>query len=219
MRIITRSENQNMQRENHELLKSLKNVYKKLHKSTRHLDFLEKCISHRVIPKFVSLPESASKHMSKEETFTIEKRKVEAEIKNQKNRISFLENQYDNEILTFKLTFKINYEYENALKDLKNSVHRSERFSDEKRDKKLKQLINLRFTEFSTVEIYNLSSTDIPDDVKSILNLGRNLAIGDSARGSNILWQKKTYLILFKITGAKMKLMKKFWKKFTPTQS
>ena len=88
MRIITRSENQNMQRENHELLKSLKNVYKKLHKSTRHLDFLEKCISHRVIPKFVSLPESASKHMSKEETFTIEKRKVEAEIKNEK--IGFL---------------------------------------------------------------------------------------------------------------------------------
>ena len=70
--------------------------------------------------------------MSKEETFTIEKQKVKAEVKNQKNRIFFLDNQFDNKIHTFKLRLKINNEYENALKDLKNSVHRSERFRSKK---------------------------------------------------------------------------------------
>ena len=69
MRIFTRSENQNEEPRNYELLKFLEFTYGKLHKSLRHEDFLQKCLWHRVIPKFIRLPEGLNKHISKEETF------------------------------------------------------------------------------------------------------------------------------------------------------
>ena len=185
MRIITWSENQNEQTKSTELLKTLKNVYKKLHKSKRHGNFLEKCIAHRVTPNFIKLPVTAYKHLSKKETKKIEKREIEKELNIQKNKMSNLENEFENKLLTFKLTFNNNYEYEISLQNLKSSVQRSEKYSDEKRDKKLKALLNVRFSEFSKVEIYNLSTTLIPDEVKSILQLGKSLAIGGSPRGSN----------------------------------
>ena len=41
--------------------------------------------------------------------------------------MSNLENEFENKLLTFKLTFNNNYEYEISLQNLKSSVQRSEK--------------------------------------------------------------------------------------------
>ena len=130
MRIIHRSEYQNKEKIITELLKTFRNGYKKLHKSYRHENFLEKCLSHRVTSNFISLPTIAYKHLSKEEIRKIEKRQIEEESKTQKIRISTLKSEFENNILTFKLTFNNNYDYEISPQNLKSSLQRSEKFSD-----------------------------------------------------------------------------------------
>ena len=85
----------------------------------------------------------------------------------------------------------------------------SERYSDNKRDQKLKTLLDNRFTKFSTVKIYNLTSTIIPEEIKSILKLGKRLAIGGSPRGSNNFLAVENLFTSFQKYGPENKMSEK----------
>ena len=78
---------------------NIENGYKKLYKSKRHENFWKKCLSHRVSTNFISLLTIAYKHL--------EKRQIE-ELEKQKIKISNLVSEFENNLLTFKLTFKNN---------------------------------------------------------------------------------------------------------------
>ena len=71
-------------------------------------------------PKFISLPEGLNKHISKEDSLKIQKRNSEKELKNHKNRVSILENQFANYLLALKLKFKFTLDYENTVNNTKN---------------------------------------------------------------------------------------------------
>ena len=73
----------------------------------------------------------------------------------------------------------------------------------------MKALLDNRFTEFSTVEIYNLTSTIIPEEMKSILKLGKGLAIGGSPRGSNNFLAVEDLFTSFQKYGRENKMSKK----------
>ena len=73
----------------------------------------------------------------------------------------------------------------------------------------MKALLDNRFTEFFTVEIYNLTSTIIPEEMKSILKLGKGLAIGGSPRGSNNFLAVEDLFTSFQKYGRENKMSKK----------
>ena len=185
MRILNRSENQNDNQKIYELQKTLEHTYRKLHKSKQNDTFMKKCLWHRVTPKNCKIPDRLKKYQSKEETRKNERREIEKKIQINKNEVTILENKFENTLLTFRSSFKLTVNYETAVFNIKSKIHRSERNSDNKRERKFKNLLDNRFSSFSTVEVYNLTSTIIPEEVISILKLGKGLAIGGSPRGSN----------------------------------
>ena len=115
----------------------------------------------------------------------MEIRKLEQKIKDQKRKISIFESQFQNNLDSLKLTFKNTLEFDYDIQNIKTRIHRSESFCDNTRDKKLKALINNRLTEFSTVEIHNLTSITILSEILDIFKSGNAHAIKGSPRGSN----------------------------------
>ena len=167
------------------LINDLKLTHKKIHKADKAIFFIEKCLQHNVQPKFCKLQVGLKKHLNKDEIYNIQQRDLKAELQNQKNLISFLNNNFTALTLDYQLTTKNNLEFETTIRNIKNEVYRSEAKNDLKREKKLRLLINEKSKNYSKVEVYNLSSKTIPEEIISFLSMGKNLSLGGSARGSN----------------------------------
>ena len=77
-------------------------------------------------------------------------------------------------------------EFNENLAFIENTVHQSEKADDRKRSLKLKNLIpSVKNATFNQAEIHNLTSVVLPDDVESLLKMGKFFCVGGSARGSN----------------------------------
>jgi hypothetical protein len=99
-------------------------------------------LEHTVQPKFVQLPKGLKQHLNKDKVYKVQQRNLKAELKNQKNILPILKNTVNTLLFDLKKTKKNNFEYESFLKTTNNIIYNSEAKNDEKRDRKLRFLIN-----------------------------------------------------------------------------
>ena len=115
---------------------------RKVHKAQKAIFFIEKCLEHTVQPKFVQLPKGLKQHLNKDKVYKVQQSNLKAELKNQKNILPILKNTVNTLLYDLKKTTKNNFEYESFLKTTNNIIYNSETKNDEKRDRKLRFLIN-----------------------------------------------------------------------------
>ena len=167
------------------LIYTLKNNYRKIYKMQKAITFIEKCLTHTVQPKFAQIQVGLMQVLRKDEIFTIQQRNIKKELKKHKDTLPLIQNEFNTYILDFKKTFSNNFDFEKSISSIKNEIHFTERDNDQKRDRKLRLLINEKSKSYSKVEVFNLSSKIIPENIIEFLSLGRNHAVGGLSQGSN----------------------------------
>ena len=90
--------------------------------------------------------------------------------------------------------------------NIKNSVFKSEKYNDEKRDRKLNNLKNQNIFPYNSAIIYNETGVNIPSDILSLLHMGNNFSVGGSTRnhGSKIFIELNKIFEIFRKNGRKL---------------
>ena len=91
---------------------------------------------------------------------------MKTELQNQKKLSPLLKNNFEAVTLDFQLITNNKLEFESSIKNIKNEICRTEAENDKKRDKKFRLLRNEKSRNFSKVEVFNISSKTIPEEIK-----------------------------------------------------
>ena len=164
--------------------------FRKLHKASRHIEFLNACITNGIIPKFCEIGDkvNSSIQLSPRERNNLEKRKLSNELENQIKTFNFHKTEYSKMKNLLSASYVSHIEFLSKIDALESYVMKCEKKNDIIRNQKLHKLIRVKSYNYTKTELINLTDTLIPLDIQNLLELGPNNAIGGYVRneGSEI---------------------------------
>ena len=203
-------------------LRELENFMRKIHKNKQHINFLETCLYKDALPNFTLLPQQTINklklniHQIKQYRTNI---LIDA-LTNQNSNLIYFSQHYENISLKFQRT---NNDFRKILAILHSRIVQSEKENDDRRDYKLKRLINpTNNYNDPNIEVFNYSSQDIPENILSILKRGIFNGVGGYNKKTAVLakfeyfftsWKKhaeKKNINFFKINKIRSQIFLEF---------
>ena len=172
-----------------DLLQTAFNVFKKVHRCSESLNFLQTCYENKLTPSSIerSLTKFEKIGMTPTENRKNFTRKLHIERDKKSLNLKSLENQFD--LISLKIhrlcNSPLNHPY--FINLIKNMVKNFEKKFDQKRNKKLKNLMAERNTIFNTVTVHNRTDTEIPQNILNLLSLDKNRGIGSPFKDNNAI--------------------------------
>ena len=152
----------------------------KVHKSKKSIEFISKCLSANVYPKFTRIPKYVIERakLSPNYVSKLKKEKLQNELNIQNER--YLKNLTKFNTILKKLHDGCVSEiiYDKLKSDIFTKIKIEEQFNDLRREKLWDQLNNIGDFEYAQIEIYNYTQSDIPEHILNTLKYGAKIAIG-----------------------------------------
>ena len=146
---------------------------RKTHKTKCHINFLETCLFKNCLPKFTLLmPQTIRRLSLNKSQVTKHRQNILIDALNEHNsNLVFLSQTYQKLFDTLK-TF--NPDFKKIIAILQSRIIKSESHTDQKRAKKLENLINFnnKSDNEPSIEIFDYSTKKLPENIKSILKHG-----------------------------------------------
>ena len=104
------------------------NSFRKYTRVCQHIEFLNACILHWIIPKFCQFSEKTrtTTQLSPQETASLEKRKLHHELEAQCLRADILKNNYENNLRILSLSSNSPTHFSNQINSIESFVKKSE---------------------------------------------------------------------------------------------
>ena len=168
-------------------------TFEKLQKTKRHKEFLLSCEVNGITPKFCNPPKNSKTFFSKRQISNSKTKKLQQELRIKNEQISSLSTTLSHIYFLLKPLFS-NIELSNHLSKINSKIKYKLKIPDQKRQKKLKNLIK-KEKAVQKVEIINLTKTKLPFDISEILSKGLDHAYGGRPNKMGISTQME---LLFK---------------------
>jgi len=163
---------------------------RKLHRVSKQLAFLQKCLDHSIIPPSIRFSNSSIPENTLHQLQINKLSKIITEVtRNLSTQSDLFFSNFDSITSSFSSTAR-----NDLLKSISNNISKSESKADRRRDQKFVNLNAHNFSSLPTVDVINYSDTPIPSHITNILKSGVSRVVG-GAPSDTKLFPSFEYLI------------------------
>ena len=160
-------------KENDQYLRTI-HSFRRLYRTQKHLEFTGSCLQEKLIPKFCKLSYSfiSTNKLSLAEIKKYENRRLVAAHSENKEKLRKYNFEYEQNT-KFLLFYSPNvHYYESNIYKIKQKIYFTEKHSDQKRDRTLRNLRGKIYHTSNSAKIINNTGVEIPPDLISLLKMG-----------------------------------------------